>query len=340
MKYDQYLPEDFAADPAFIRWVKDADPENRRFWERWQREHPEKKVTLEEARQLVRLVHFETVQPTSQQIESLWNTITAGNAQRQEQNVRPLYWGHAWQKVAAAVTLLLVALGTWWVVRNMTSKTEYRTAYGEIKTITLPDQSVVTLNANSTLTLVKDWEETQKREVWLEGEAFFKVSKMRRDGKRVKFAVHSREVEVEVLGTEFNVNNRHRQTEVVLRSGKVQLRQESQLLLMQPGDRVVFSETRQQFDRQRVNAQLYHSWTRKELVFRDTPLRQIAQTIQDQFGMKVELADTATANIQFSGTLPSDNLEVMRTALSHSLEVDIVQKGSQMYIRPKTKETQ
>src|SRR5690606_15777064 len=107
------------------------------------------------------------------------------------------------------------------------------TGYGETRKINLPDGSLVVLNANSELKYESNWQQAPMREVWLQGEAFFEVVKTTEEKQ---FIVHTGSLDVEVLGTQFNVHNRHQKVQVVLSSGKVKLqpleRQES--LLMNP----------------------------------------------------------------------------------------------------------
>src|SRR6185437_3682694 len=110
--------------------------------------------------------------------------------------------------LAVAASLTAVAFGIWWIGARTghLQYSEIRTGYGEIKSVLLPDSSVVTLNANSKLRIPEQWTEASGRQVWLEGEAYFAVQKKAATAE--KFVVHTTEVDVEVLGTKFNVNAR------------------------------------------------------------------------------------------------------------------------------------
>ena len=116
--------------------------------------------------------------------------------------------------------MLLLGVSLWYAWLAQSTST-YVTRYGETQTILLPDSSTVLLNANSRLTLSTDWTDT--REVWLEGEAFFRVRKIKRitspaSAEHVKFIVRTDRLNVEVLGTEFNVRQRSEKTAVLLKS--------------------------------------------------------------------------------------------------------------------------
>src|SRR5579872_616700 len=118
--------------------------------------------------------------------------------------------------LVVAASLTAIAFGIWWIGARTghLQYSEIRTGYGEIKSVLLPDSSVVTLNANSTMRIPEQWTEASGRQVWLEGEAYFQVQK--KPATAEKFVVHTKEVDVEVLGTKFNVNARRERAVVSL----------------------------------------------------------------------------------------------------------------------------
>ncbi|MDZ7690866.1 MAG: FecR domain-containing protein [Balneolaceae bacterium] len=103
-------------------------------------------------------------------------------------------------------------------VETETAMQNIQTARGERASMEFSDGSRVILNSMSTLRFPKVFEGT-KRELHLEGEAFFQVA----HNKERPFVVHANGVEVNVLGTEFNVNSyrENEAVEVVVREGKV-----------------------------------------------------------------------------------------------------------------------
>src|SRR5258707_3694979 len=81
--------------------------------------------------------------------------------------------------LAAAACIAALGFGIWWIGAR-TGHPQYalqKTGFGEMKTIVLPDSSVVILNSNSSLSIPEQWTETADRQVWLEGEAYFQVKK-------------------------------------------------------------------------------------------------------------------------------------------------------------------
>lgn len=134
-------------------------------------------------------------------------------------------WSWVYRVAAAFIGILLVAAVSFLYLREETIR--YETAYGQLRVIVLPDSSRVTLNGNSTLRYQADWEALpigNTREVWLEGEGFFEVTEVVLSAQSMaKFVVHTPQLDVEVVGTKFNVTNRRHQTQVVLSSGQVKL---------------------------------------------------------------------------------------------------------------------
>jgi transmembrane sensor len=128
-----------------------------------------------------------------------------------------------WLKIVAvaASAVLIVATGVWYFTSNTADSNLYKTGFAQTKKITLPDGSKVTLNANSELKLSADWSVKGDRQVWLDGEAYFEVEK--KSATHQKFIVHTKDIDVEVLGTKFNVNTRHQKAVVSLEEGKIKL---------------------------------------------------------------------------------------------------------------------
>jgi len=113
----------------------------------------------------------------------------------------------------AAVLLVLLTTSYFLFFNNTES---YNTQFAETKTFNLPDNSEVILNANSNIEFnKKNWEDS--RELTLNGEAYFKVSK----GK--KFDVNTEVGTISVLGTQFNVKERANYFEVKCFEGIVKV---------------------------------------------------------------------------------------------------------------------
>ena len=242
----------------------------------------------------------------------------------------------SWLRVSAvAASLALLVTGVWWIV-NRTGHAQYaviRTGYGEIKTIILPDSSVVTLNANSSMRMPEQWSDADGRQVWLEGEAYFQVQK--RPSTVEKFVVHTRQVDVEVLGTRFNVNTRRERAVVSLEEGKVRLSvhgtdkavlEKKAGMILRPGQVVVIGADEKASINVDKDVATRSGWTKHAFHFDSTSLGDIAAIVEDTYGYKMEVEDPAMLRVAISGDVRVRNvgemIEVLEAASHLTMRLD------------------
>ncbi|SDL28653.1 ferric-dicitrate binding protein FerR, regulates iron transport through sigma-19 [Catalinimonas alkaloidigena] len=234
---------------------------------------------------------------------------------------------------AASLLLLLSTAGYWWAYLR---PLHYTTGNGETLALQLPDGTRVTLNANSTLRVSDDETPDQPREVWLTGEAFFAVTKQPRQGEKSRFIVHTQDLDVEVLGTEFNVRQRGEKTQVVLEEGKIKLQLHDapvDTLMLAPGDLVDYSGGAKDVRRERVMPEQYRAWTEGQLIFTNQTLQEVAERIRETYGLPVDV-DPSIADLRLTGTVPAHTLEELINALETVAEVDIVRRQGTLQVQP------
>lgn len=324
---------DLARDPDFRAWIQNPSPARNQFWESVKALYPQQQATIEQARLLV------------VGLESVWQDVSESDVnvsfQRMRQKQLALTddsepWSAFFQPVfyryAAAVTLLLVAGWGWWNYNRSESPIEYKTAYGQMLTVTLPDSSVVTLNANSSLSMVGGWQTEGRREVRLTGEAFFDVNK-KPAGRRMPFVVHTGAADVVVLGTRFNVNTRRARTQVFLQEGKVKVDLNQQAgVMMQPGDLVEATSGESTIRRKRVKADRYVAWRDHLLVLTDEPLREIVQRLKDEYGLAVSIDEKRLLSEQFTGTVPANRPDLLLRLIAESFHLKISEQEKQVVL--------
>ncbi|MEN7549622.1 FecR domain-containing protein [Rapidithrix thailandica] len=231
--------------------------------------------------------------------------------------------------VAACISLFLLTGAIYWFV--MPTERIYHTSFGETRQITLPDQSVVTLNANSTLKVADtNWEGQKPREVWLEGEAYFSVVHTH---NHRKFLVHTpKQFSVQVLGTEFNVTTRKAHSRVVLNSGSIQLHIQEQgeenTILMKPGEAVEFEENSAYYVKKEVNPVQYSAWKENKLIFDQTSIEELVQILKDNYGISVLITDKTLLRQTISGSFPSDDVDLLLEGLSRLLTIEVIREGN------------
>lgn len=333
MKYHKYSTEEFIADDFFQQWVLEPDQKSTTFWENWLQQHPEKQETISEAREIVLMLGSNVKRLPHERIAPLRQTLM--NQLDEPSKTRNIW---QWGKVAAVLAGLAATVTLVLLIARFNNTVTYSTGNGEIREIMLPDSSIITLNANSELTYEDFWSEEGMREVRIKGEAFFKISQMDTlqlpaDLKRYRsFVVHTDEMDVKVLGTQFNVQTRREKTSVILNSGKVALElrnaNEKEPLILMPGDEVVYDQNSQKITKRQVEAEKYSAWRFGKLFFDQTPLQEVALTIEDYYGIKVLFSDQNIAQQEFAGSVPSNNLNGLITSISRLYNLKVVKKGN------------
>jgi ferric-dicitrate binding protein FerR (iron transport regulator) len=314
----------------FHEWVKNPTPEQEAYWRKWLDGHPDYQDAADQLRQLIENMRH----PDSERLQvtenRLWHDIqdrleTLEAKPEREARVVKLVPRRRVLWAAASVAAVLLLAATAWFMR--TREQVYETAFGETRVVTLPDGSTVTLNAHSTLAYRNDWQPGRDREVTLVGEAFFAVRKQGDGRRRDRFVVHAEGLDVEVLGTEFNVNSRRAQTKVVLQSGKVKLSSprhaQAAPVYMLPGQLASYDKQKGTFQVARVNTEVYAAWRSKKLVFDNTSLAEVAAILEDTYGAKVLLSDEKLRERRVSGEINAEEKEALLKALATLYNLDI-----------------
>lgn len=256
--------------------------------------------------------------------ENVMNTITGQPRRRRI---------HTMLRVAAVAAGLIVTTYAGVAFFHYQQMKVIHTAYGELRTVVLPDQSVITLNANSTLRYYDNWKHAKNREVWIEGEAWFSVHST--PVPRPFLVNTASNMQVEVLGTTFNLIDRHGRMQVVLSSGKVRLhssKEPEKAIVMQPGDLVEFKQQQQTVQRKHTDTLTYTSWTRRNLHFENATFAQLAQQLEDTYGVTVEIRDSSLLRQQFTGTVPGQQMDMLLEGLSELFHVKITKENNKVVI--------
>lgn len=323
MDYASFKIEEFCKDSDFIGWVTSPTQESEHFWNTFLATYPNKSKEIHIATEYIRTFHFQETEPSLQDLSKLkqriWEDI--------EPSVMVVHW---WKRTtywaAAAMVLIFISFGLLWIKQQPSS---YQTAYGEIQKIKLADGSVVTLNANSSMKVAANLANEAVREVWLDGEAYFDIAKL----NGAKFIVHTLEAQIEVLGTEFNVNTRRQQTQVILHEGKVKLQSakvNTPAIVMKPGDMAtVLQNTKQTIQLKVVQPELYDVWRESVIILNDKTVSDIVAILEDTYGIKIQFENPALLNKKLTGKLSLKSNEdfIENLAIILDVEVEKTEKG-------------
>lgn len=323
-RYRQFEAEDFALDAYFQHWVLHPDQDVIRFWENFLQAHPEKRSTIEEAILLVQSAGLTGDEDEDAAFLDSWHKI---DTQIKRQRTRRMV---QYAAMAAAFTGL-VALGYIYAFSDQVDQ-RFATGYAESSTITLADGSVINLQANSELLVMKPtWWKSQRR-VRLEGEAFFTVA---HDAQHPFVVTTPEGLTVKVLGTRFNVQARHATSTVYLASGRVSLATDERETAMVPG---MLAEHRPEGAGLLVHtatptqSEAFISWTKDQYTMRDTPLAEVAVHIADIFGKRVVWKQESLKQRQITARVPLYDLPVLLRVIEETLQVRAVVKNDSIEI--------
>lgn len=166
-------------------------------------------------------------------------------------------------------------------------------------TLVLSDGTKVHLNSMSSLRFPVTFT-TDKREVELKGEAYFEVSKTGQP-----FIVNTQNVQVEVLGTIFNISaypNEECQTTLVKGSVKINAIKGGSSIL-RPSQQATISLTNNAIQICTVNTSFYTSWTRGKINFKDERLEDIMKILSRWYDIDVIYRDKQIKDIRFGCNL-------------------------------------
>lgn len=269
-------------------------------------------------------------------VSNIWNKYQekAGIGKETESQTPPfrperLYSRRNWS-IAASISVL-IALGlSVFFISERNSRIIYQTAFGEKMEVVLADQSEITLNANSRLWHYKG----KPREVWLDGEAFFHVSKKPESG--AKFTVLTSDLEVEVLGTSFNVNSLKQKTDVFLEEGKVKLhlkgKQKDKIELI-PGDLLSYSANKAgSLTKRRNTSHNLTSWKDGAIILEMVAVSKVLEEMERIYGISIQLKDKRILNKEIMLAIPIENRSIALSALENVLGRKIKQTRDNEYL--------
>jgi ferric-dicitrate binding protein FerR (iron transport regulator) len=224
--------------------------------------------------------------------------------------------------IAAAIAFIVVASFLYYGTLN----DEISTQYAERAAIVLPDASEVQLNADSQISYSKkNWD--NKRDIVLNGEAFFKVAK----GKR--FTVTTENGTVTVLGTQFNVENRKGFFEVACYEGLVSVTYNKKEVKLPAGNSLIVINGETQ-SMEIPNTKM-PSWMKNESSFKSIPLKYVMDEFQRQFNIEVITQNINTDQL-FTGSFSNTDKEIALQSISTPSQIKFKLEGNKVLFYAET----
>lgn len=265
-------------------------------------------------------------QMSASSADRIFTEITSNNREKKRE-ARLFFY-----KIAASVAVAMTLCASMYHFSRF-SKTSETTTYGQMKNVKLPDGTYVKLNSNSTLRTNKDFLASDHREVWIEGEAFFSVA----HDKEKPFIVHTpRGLDIEVLGTEFNVNSSGKRTEVVLNKGSVQVKLEKNGVLRQeklkPGEMIGVEADDNRLYKTLADTLYYASWKYNLLAFNGEYLRDVVEILEQRYRCNIVLPNPGIGQLRFTGSVPNNDLDLALGTITRTFNLQVRKDGKTFYL--------
>ncbi|MEO2070378.1 MAG: FecR domain-containing protein [Zunongwangia sp.] len=196
---------------------------------------------------------------------------------------------------------------------------EIHVPYGKSSVVALADGTLINLNAGSSLRYPNGFKAEGNREVFLTGEAYFQVS---HDAKR-PFLVHTDDLEIEVLGTHFNVQAYadEKNSNTVLVNGVVKVKQTANpedAVVLKPGMQASYSRGSKSLEIASVNTAPYIAWVKGQLYFDQADFTQIARVLERKFDVQIQVNNTALKKEKFTAKFKAESLEQILKSFNES----------------------
>lgn len=283
----------------------------------WYNESAENKDLFFQMKYIYDLLN-EDRKPNEEEIKESWNRLLAkenskrtnasatlavknedSNEVKQKNRIRKIFITGV-----AAAAMLLFAIGikinsdnnSWIEVQSISPR--------ELTVVDLPDGSTVHLNASSTLKYPKRFNK-KSRNLYLNGEAYFVVA----ENHKHPFIVHSDKIDIEVLGTEFNVQAYSTDDIAVttLILGKVKLityegtENIQNEFILQPGEQAAFDKVSNITMITSAESKIATSWMNGEYSFKNKSLEEISERLEKIYGITFVIEDESIKEELFTG---------------------------------------
>ena len=189
---------------------------------------------------------------------------------------------------------------------------------------TLSDGTVVHLNADSRIKYVKFFHDN-KREVFLEGEAYFEVAK----NPEKPFLVHTKEISTKVLGTSFNVRAYQNEPDikVSLLEGKVEISSPDQpgvisKSFLAPEEQYVFHKEDTTYNICKdVDLSKAIAWKENHLIIDNESLEDVVRKLEIWYGVTFEIESPAIKDCRLKANFENEPLNTVLRVLKLALDV-------------------
>ncbi|MCB4807838.1 FecR domain-containing protein [Tamlana sp. 62-3] len=208
--------------------------------------------------------------------------------------------------------------------------------YGKHFEISLSDGTKVYLNAGSSLKYPVNFINGSERKVFLTGEAYFDVEK---DAKH-PFIVNSGEMNVRVLGTEFNLSSypEDKNIKTVLVEGAVSVYNaedaytSSSSTKLSPGFKASFNKGSKTVSVKKADLDMETAWVKGRIIFRKTLFSDIIKKLERQYNVSIENNNLEIGNQRFAASFDNETIEEVLESFNTNFNIDYTIKENKIII--------
>ncbi|HEX3009461.1 MAG TPA: FecR domain-containing protein [Bacteroidales bacterium] len=355
--------EDFLTDYSFQSFVTGDDKESGEKWRHWIEVNPQAKKEFDTAVKVMKLLLKTRKQVsnlhTEQELKELLAKIQDNEISLEDES-SPAAW---WWRVAGIILLLIsVSIVFYFALKpkqaDLVAYNEVIVPLGEKAQIVLADGSHIWINSSSKIKYPVAFDK-KERKVYLEGEAFFDVTR----NEKHPFIVYTPDLKVKVLGTSFNVKNYPNDKNAVMTVVRGLVSVESKKneiapILINPNENYVLNtspvkkdkisaEPEKQTDQlpkkvlpiinKKVNVEAITSWKDQMLIFFDEPLEDVALKMERWYNVKVHILNGELKKERYRGKfVNNETIYQVLEAIKFTTPISYKTKNNEFFIdKPK-----
>ena len=255
--------------------------------------------------------------------------LLAANTGPQLGKIKPLNGFTRWIKIAAmwiAVVGIAASLYTF-----LHGEPELLTlqSYNSVKTDTLSDGSVITLNKNSIIRYPAKFTGNFRVIRLVSGEAFFSIA----HDRSKPFVVYLNNAVVKVVGTSFNIKNSKTKAEIIVETGIVEVIRNKVVIRLRPAEKLAIDDASGSVLKGLSKDNFYNYYRTKEFVANKTPLWRIIEVLNEVYKVDIRIADKELANRTLTTTLRLGDLDSNLDLIANTFKVHIVRESGQIIIQ-------
>ncbi|GAB2613622.1 FecR family protein [Emticicia sediminis] len=344
--------DELLIDESFLNFYFRKDEADILEWEDWAEDHPERQELIKQAfTQLDKLSLKWKQEQISEKLEELNEKLEA---------IKPLQVSFRRPQIIrwAAAIVLFLGIGWWYFQQNSSKSVIYtelvenaRTALIEKENntdkpllITLSDGSSILLQHGSRLSYPTNFE-GDKREVYLDGEAFFEVAK----NPEKPFLVYANELVTKVLGTSFNIKSfkGQKDIQVIVRTGKVSVFKLNEIqnsknvkilegVVIIPNQQIKFDKEKSNFSKSLIEQpEMLSEMPQYNFEFKDVSASSIFATIQKAYGISIVYDEELLKECPVTASLSDEPLYGKLELVCNAIEAEYQLIDGQVIISSK-----